>query len=247
MVSIVGMALAGFAIGYWLGHALLGLAGGAIVGALLHSRLRRGRRRRLSAPGSQPSLRQEIYTKSVVNLAAKLAKADGPVTRVEIDAFKRQFSIADKHMTVIGWWFNEARKNPDGFEQYATTLAAEFEREPRVLADVLEALHHIALADGRLHPAEKEFLETVAVIFGVADRPFVEDSADLVDDPHLLLGVEATASMAEIKAAWRRLAREHHPDTLTAKGMPPDYIELATRKMAAINNAYDRIRAERGG
>ena len=31
-----------------------------------------------------------------------------------------------------------------------------------------------------------------------------------------------------------------------AKGMPAEFIEIATRKMASINAAYDHIRNERG-
>jgi hypothetical protein len=63
-------------------------------------------------------------------------------------------------------------------------------------------------------------------------------------DPHDVLGVEPGASQAAIKAAWRRLAREHHPD-LT--GDDPVAARRATRRMAEINAAYERLRAERAG
>jgi len=54
-------------------------------------------------------------------------------------------------------------------------------------------------------------------------------------DPHVVLGVQAGASSATIKAAWRRLARENHPD-LT--GDDPAASQVATRRMAEINDAY---------
>lgn len=54
-------------------------------------------------------------------------------------------------------------------------------------------------------------------------------------DPHVVLGVQAGASSATIKAAWRRLARENHPD-LT--GDDPAASRVATRRMAEINDAY---------
>jgi curved DNA-binding protein CbpA len=54
-------------------------------------------------------------------------------------------------------------------------------------------------------------------------------------DPHLVLGIDADASATQIKAAWRRLARRHHPD-LT--GDDPEASRQATRKMAEINEAY---------
>ena len=58
-------------------------------------------------------------------------------------------------------------------------------------------------------------------------------------DPHDVLGVPATASADTIKAAWRRLAREHHPD-LT--GDDPAASRIATRRMAEINDAYESLR-----
>ena len=39
--------------------------------------------------------------------------------------------------------------------------------------------------------------------------------------------------------------REHHPDKLMAQGMPQEFIEVANKKVSAINQAYDRIRRER--
>jgi curved DNA-binding protein CbpA len=54
-------------------------------------------------------------------------------------------------------------------------------------------------------------------------------------DPHDVLGVAVGADATRIKAAWRRLARAHHPD-LT--GDDPAASRVATRKMAEINDAY---------
>ena len=60
-------------------------------------------------------------------------------------------------------------------------------------------------------------------------------------DPHDVLGVPRDASQATIKAAWRRLAREHHPD-LATEG--PAAAQAATRRMAEINHAYQQLRGE---
>lgn len=59
-------------------------------------------------------------------------------------------------------------------------------------------------------------------------------------EPHDVLGVPRGASQATIKAAWRRLAREHHPDLATES---PAAAEAATRRMAEINRAYEQLRA----
>jgi DnaJ domain len=63
-------------------------------------------------------------------------------------------------------------------------------------------------------------------------------------DPHAILGVDRGASQATIKAAWRRLARENHPD-LT--GGDTDASRQATRRMAEINRAYEQLRVSRPG
>jgi curved DNA-binding protein CbpA len=54
-------------------------------------------------------------------------------------------------------------------------------------------------------------------------------------DPHLVLGLEPGATPTQIKAAWRRLARQHHPDLI---GDDPEASRVATREMAEINDAY---------
>ena len=61
-------------------------------------------------------------------------------------------------------------------------------------------------------------------------------------DPYVVLGVEPGAPPTTIKAAWRRLARQHHPDLI---GDDPEASRIATRKMAEINEAYAAI--SRGG
>ena len=59
-------------------------------------------------------------------------------------------------------------------------------------------------------------------------------------DPHDVLGVPRDAGQSTIKAAWRRLAREHHPDRTPND---PAAVERATRRMAEINRAYAELRS----
>lgn len=226
-------ALTGFVVGFWLDRKLRAWFGGGAGG---------GRQ------GASQAERQRVFTESVVALAAKLAKADGAVTRDEVDAFKAQFHIPADQMSAVAALYDEAKRDPAGYEDHARRLAAMFKTSPLLLSDILEALHRIALADGRLHPAELQFLENVARIFGLVRKSgFANDAGQMGDDdPYAVLGVARADTMADIKAAWRKLTREHHPDTLMAKGMPKEMIDMATHKMAAINAAYDRIRAERG-
>jgi DnaJ like chaperone protein len=114
---------------------------------------------------------------------------------------------------------------------------------------VLECLFHVACADGVLHPAEDEFLNDVATIFEipVADykairRAFVQDP----DSPYEILGVAPDASNDEIKARYRQLVKCHHPDALVAKGVPPEFLLAAEKRLAAVTTAYEAIQKERG-
>jgi DnaJ like chaperone protein len=237
--KVIG-ALAGFA----LGHSPLGMLAGAALGHWADLRLAK------AFPRAETVRRRDIFATGVSGLAAKLSKVDGPVTRAEVDAFKEQFRFSDDQMALVAQVFDEAKQDPYGFEPYAQALADNFAAEPFLLAEIFGALHRIAAIDGGVNQAEQIFLQRVAFIFGL---PFQSQggppprSKPLVDaSPYIVLGVKPSASMEEIKAAWRKLTREHHPDTLIAKGVPADYVDLATRKMAEINAAYDKIRQERG-
>ena len=73
-------------------------------------------------------------------------------------------------------------------------------------------------------------------------------AAHLKDDqesPYEILGVSRNASDKDVKSAYRTLIRENHPDKLIAQGMPQEFIDLATEKMAQINGAYEKIGKER--
>ena len=60
------------------------------------------------------------------------------------------------------------------------------------------------------------------------------------------MGVDPDIPDNELKSAYRRLVKEHHPDRLIAKGLPKEFIEVANERLAAINNAYDKIEKIRG-
>ena len=59
------------------------------------------------------------------------------------------------------------------------------------------------------------------------------------------MGVKRTDNAETIKKAWIKLTKEHHPDNLIAKGMPPEFIEQTTKEMTSINTAYDKINKQR--
>jgi DnaJ like chaperone protein len=108
---------------------------------------------------------------------------------------------------------------------------------------------YIACADGILHPAEDHFLKTVAARFGYSDTEFRTIRDQFVrdpDSPYAILDLMPDASEKEIKARYRRLVQETHPDRMMAEGAPPGVVKAATSKLAHINAAYEDIARERG-
>lgn len=198
--------------------------------------------------------RDHVFAVCVVVLAAKLAKCDGPVNRAEIDAFKRQFRIPPESARDVGRLFDQARDSPDGFEDYAGQLGEAFADAPGVLEDVLAALFAIARADKPLTVGEQQFLLAVCHRFGLGQPAWERASSGAArqppppegEDPYTILGVKRAASAEEIRAAWKKLMRETHPDSLASRGVPKEFIERASEKVARINAAWDRIKRERG-
>ncbi|MCC2112050.1 MAG: DnaJ family molecular chaperone [Hyphomicrobiales bacterium] len=199
--------------------------------------------------GDRESRRQLTFTMAMIALSAKMAKADGVVTADEIRAFEQLFEMPAGQEANIARMFDLARQDVAGYDRYAAQIAALYKDEPAVLADIVEGLFHIAKADGVVHEAEDAFLYRVAGIFGISDAEFGTIRARHVvadrNDPYVILGADRSMSDAEIRRHYRRLVAENHPDRHIALGMPEEFIRIATEKLAAINEAYDRIAAER--
>ena len=189
------------------------------------------------------------FTIAVIALAGKMARADGMVSDVELEAFARVFRVPPQEEANVRRIFNLARQDVAGYEAYAQQIARLFVGNPAILEDVLDGLFEIAKADGVLHPAEAAFLEKVAEIFGFAPNEFrrirASHFAPDLTDPYVILGVSYVADENEIKQTYRRLVRENHPDSLMARGVPPEFEKLANDKLAAINAAYEAIQKER--
>ncbi|MGB0748049.1 MAG: TerB family tellurite resistance protein [Magnetospiraceae bacterium] len=259
-MSIWGKIVGGVA-GFWLGGPLGAIAGVA-AGHLVDRTGAASDAPRIShddgmdGPGAGADPRtaaadswtkKTAFTVALIVLGAKMAKADGQVTRDEVDAFKQVFRIPPKDMGTVGRIFDQAKQDPLGYEPYAQQLVDIFGPRAPILEEFLDGLFHIAKADGVVHPNEVAFLRRVAGIFGFEDREFDRVNARHVPDgnPYEILGVPHTADDAAIKSAYRALVRENHPDKLVAEGLPEEMITMATERMAAINAAYDAIQKQR--
>lgn len=197
-----------------------------------------------------PPERSIAFTIAVIALGAKMAKADGLVTRDEVMAFREVFQIAQEDEAGAAKVFNLARQDVAGFEDYATRVREMFGAGHEALGDLLEGLFHIAMADGQYHPNEDEFLKGVADIFGLGEREFRQIRSRFVPeaeaDPYSVLGLTPEASMEELRAAWKTQVQESHPDRLVARGLPEEAIKMAEKRMVAINRAWKDIKDARG-
>jgi len=192
-----------------------------------------------------PPERSVGFAIAVIALSAKMAKADGLVTRDEVTAFREVFQIAKADEAGAAKVFNLARQDVAGFEEYAARIKRMFSDDPETLSDLMEGLFHIAMADGVYHPNEDLFLERVAAIFGMSDAEFSSIRCrfvpDAKPDPYSVLGVTSDMDMQEIRAAWRIMVRETHPDRMVARGVPEEAIKLAEKRMVDINRAWEEI------
>lgn len=258
-MSIWGKLLggvAGFALGGPLG-AVMGAAlghgadGGALPRIDLNSLLGGSPLgpARLAASLGQ---RDQLFAIGVVVLSAKLAKADGPVNRAEIDAFKRQFRIPPASVKDIGRLFDQARDSSYGYEPYARELGRSFAENKGLLEDVLTALFAIARADKPLTVSEHDLLRQVHHLFGLDTlawdqaRGATTRATPQTEDSYAVLGADPAASGEQLRAIWLHQVRENHPDSLASRGVPPEFIARASEKVARINAAWDRIKRERG-
>lgn len=217
-----------------IGAALSALASGESLGAIFEQ-LR------------TPPERSVAFTIAVIALGAKMAKADGQVTRDEVTAFREVFTIPAGEEDNAARVFNLARQDVAGFEDYAARIARMFASERQALEDLLEGLFHIAVADGTYHPSEDNFLHRVAEIFEMGEREFRSIRSRFVEDadpdPYGVLGVDPGADIEEVRAAWRRLVRDSHPDRMVARGLPEEAVKLAEKRLIAINRAWEEISA----
>lgn len=192
-----------------------------------------------------PPERSIAFTIAVIALGAKMAKADGLVTRDEVTAFREVFHIPREEEANAAKLFNMARQDVAGFDEYARRIARMFQGSEQMLVDLMEGLFHIAMADGEYHPKEDDFLHRVAQIFGLSERDFralrTRFVPDAEPDPWHILGVDPDTPIEEVKVAWRQLVRESHPDQMMARGVPEEAIRMAEKRLIAINRAWETI------
>ena len=174
--------------------------------------------------GDPETRRRVAFSIAMIALSAKMAKADGVVTPDEVIAFQEIFEISESEAKNVSRLYNLAKQDIAGYETYASKLAdicGSGGDNCLVLEDILDGLFHIAKADGVIHEKELSFLARVAEIFRIDEAHFEQivarHSYRTRRDPYAVLGVNRDMPFDRIRARYRQLVAESHPDRLLAR------------------------------
>ena len=236
------MSIWGSIIGGFVGFSFAGPIG-ALIGSMLGGRISSNRRQSFQKGFVPP---QQIFAISLIILTAKLAKADGQVSRDELIAIKKKLKIPDHEIDQVGKIFNKAKQDSLGYEPYAQQIAKIYKNNPAVLDEVINILFYIAESDGKVSDAEIIIIRNIAKIFGLNQNQFegIKESRKSSDklNPYIVLGCSSNDDFTTIRKKYLKLSKEHHPDVLINRGVPQEVIEESKKKMRIINSAFDQIK-----
>ncbi|MBE9568240.1 MAG: co-chaperone DjlA [Proteobacteria bacterium] len=250
------MAWWGTFIGGTLGFVFGGPIG-ALIGAALGGNLDRGiKMGDAFDTGNQERVQAAFFT-TTFSVMGHVAKADGHVSKAEIEAAKNimaQMQLsADQRKAAIRF-FDQGKAEDFPLEAILRQFKKECHGRRNLIQMFVEIQISTALSDGKLDASEKHIIYTIGEILGFArgqiDHLFnIANGAQAsvsnsltVTQAYKILGISKDSSGAEIKKAYRRLMSQHHPDKLVSKGLPDEMIALATEKTQEIRKAYDLIK-----
>ena len=234
------MSIWGSLIGGMIGFSLGGPFG-MLLGSLIGGKISRAKGS-INNSFAQP---QQIFALSLIVLSAKLSKADGQVSKEELIAVKDKLKIPEDEIDQVGRIFNKAKNESTGYKPYAEQIAQIYRGNLNVLEEVINILFYIAEADSNISQAELVMIEDIARIFGLSESQFtsLKESRKSSDklNPYIVLESNPDDSLTEIRKRYIKLSKEHHPDLLLSKGVPPEVIEESKKKMRSINSAWDQV------
>jgi DnaJ like chaperone protein len=234
----------GGAVGFGLGGPI-----GAILGAAAVAAMER--------PGGGTALSpfeeaQMNFFVTVFAMLGKLAKADGQVTEDEIKAvtdFMDKIHLNEKSRNFAKSVFTQSKNMDVPFEALANQFYRMAGNDRMKLTMMIDIMLRVAMADGNYHPAEERLIDNAARIFNISEEEYLKLKTQYVKDfskYYAILGCVESDSADDIKKKYRKLASEYHPDKIAHKELPEEFMEFANSKLQEINEAYSKVKKERG-
>ena len=252
------MGIIGKVVGGTIGFALLGPLG-AIAGAAFGHAFDKSDERYLEggatgSPGvSSGEQAQFMFFVAAFSMLAKLAKADGRVSEEEIDSIEK-FMLYDLNLDPQGRQvamniFRTAVQSPETFEGFAQQFYGQFSNQPQLLDLMVDIMLRVSLADGNMSPAEERLILAAVGIFNFSEEHYRQLRSRYIKDVdkyYALLGCSPGDPDDQIKKQYRRKVAEYHPDKIASKGLPDEFTKFAAEKFREIQEAYEKIKTERG-
>ena len=185
---------------------------------------------------------------SLLILAAVVIKADGKIDRRELDFVRKNFTGMygeERANKAFKLFKGVIKKNTISTRQVCLQIRQRMDHASRL--QLLHFLFGIAKSDGLVSEIEMQSIHRIAGYLYISQRDFESIKAmfyDEVSSAYKILEIDKKASNAEIKKAYRRLVKKHHPDKLRHLG--EEHVKGAEEKFRQIQKAYEQIQKERG-
>jgi len=186
------------------------------------------------------------FAMSLIVLVAAVMKADGRIMKSELDYVKNFLNktFGEQAASELSVVLRDVLKQDIEVDAVCDQIKNHLDYSSKL--EMIHLLFGVSKADGILHPDEVALIETIAVKLGVTSSDYKSIRAMFIeetDSAYQMLGIEKTASIDDIKKAYKRLAIEHHPDKVSYLG--EEVQNAAKEKFQKINEAYEKIKKER--
>ena len=205
--------------------------------------------------------------KFLVSLLAKVAKSDGRVSELEarlitqvLDDLSQKVSGVREYLKEV---YNSQKENVDNAYETARNYKRAFNLNYDTCVARLTFFLNLAYIDGEFNKSEQDVIRNIAYGFGIDKETLDEiiykfdsfygsrfgadhDEISQENDAFEVLGLSKNASLDEIKARYKELVRQYHPDILMGRGESKEVIERSTKKLQEINEAYGRLKDKFG-
>ncbi|MCK5156194.1 MAG: co-chaperone DjlA [Spirochaetales bacterium] len=250
----------GGTVGFMLGGPL-GMIAGAVFGNVFDhapqqtSGVKAAFGQQSKTAGSQEQA-QMVFFVGAFSMLAGIASADGTISyaeRKKVEEFiRKDLKLDPQSSTIAMQVFETAGSSSGSFSQFATQFYDSFKYNRQMLDLMIDIFYRVSYADGRMSAAEETLINLAGRIFQINQekmrtikQQYGTGNAAGSARAFAVLGVTANASNDEIKKSYRKLVSEYHPDKISSKGLPEEFVTFASDKFREIQAAYEELRVSR--